>query len=61
MSKLDWSIFKLVKKDTNVNENDKLSNITLTIQIKVTEPQLEVRKDLDLNKHVKLSNIILKI
>ena len=36
LSKLGWSIFKLVRKDMDVseNENDRLSNITLRHKLK---------------------------
>ena len=44
----------------NVNEHERLSNITLrNKQIKVKE-QLVVRKDLDVNEHERLSNITLR-
>ena len=41
----------------DVNEDERLSNITLT-RIKVKE-QLVVRKDMDVDEHERLSNITL--
>jgi uncharacterized membrane protein len=49
----------VVRKDMNVNEHERLSNITLRKHIKVKE-QLVVRKDMDVNEHERLSNIKLK-
>ena len=49
---------RVVKKDMDVNEHERLSNFTLP-QIKVKE-QLVVRKDMDVNEHERLSNITLK-
>jgi hypothetical protein len=40
--------------------NERLSNITLRLLIKVKE-QLVVRKDIDVNKHERLSNITLRL
>ena len=48
-----------VRKDMDVNENERLSNITLKTQIKVKE-QLIVIKDMDVNEHERLSNITLR-
>ena len=42
----------------DVNEHERLSNITLKTQIKVKE-QFIVRKDMDVNKHERLSNLTL--
>ena len=42
-----------------VNEHERLSNITLKTQIKVKK-QLVVRKDKDVNEHERLSNITLR-
>jgi hypothetical protein len=44
----------------NVNEHERLSNITLRLLIKVKE-QLVVRKDMNVNEHERLSNITLKL
>jgi len=44
----------------DVNELERLSNITFQIYIKVKE-QLVVRKDMDGNDHERLSNLTLKI
>ena len=44
----------------DVNEHERLSNITLKTQIKVKE-QFVVRKDMDVNVHEKLSNITLRL
>ena len=43
----------------DVNELERLSNITLRPKIKVKE-QLVVRKDMDVNEHERLSNIALR-
>ena len=43
----------------DVNEYERLSNITLKTQIKVKE-QLVVRYDMDVNKHERLSKITLR-
>jgi hypothetical protein len=43
----------------DVNEHDRLSNLTLKKQINVKE-QLVVRKDIDVNEHERLSNITLR-
>ena len=43
----------------NVNEHERLSNITIKTQIKVNE-QLVVREDMDVNEHERLSNITLR-
>jgi hypothetical protein len=43
----------------DVNEHERLSNITLRTQSKVKE-QLVVRKDMDVNEHERLSNITLR-
>jgi hypothetical protein len=43
----------------DVNEHERLFNITLKTQIKVKE-QLVVRKDMDVNEHERLFNITLK-
>ena len=44
----------------DVNEHERLSNITLLkTQIKVND-QLVVRKDMDVNEHERLSNITLR-
>jgi hypothetical protein len=48
----------VVRKDIDINEHQKLSNIILR-QIKVKE-QLVVRKDIDINEHQKLSHITLR-
>jgi hypothetical protein len=42
-----------------VNELERLSNLTLKTQIKVKE-QFVVRKDIDVNEHERLSNITLR-
>jgi hypothetical protein len=42
----------------DVNEHERLSNITLGTQIQVNK-QLVVRKDMDVNEHKRLSNITL--
>ena len=49
----------VVRKDMDVNEHERLSNITLRRIIKVKE-QLVVRKDMDVNEHERLSNITLR-
>jgi hypothetical protein len=41
----------------NVNEHERLSNITL--RHKLLKEQFEVRKDMDVNEHERLSNITL--
>ena len=51
--------FTLVRKDIDVNEHERLSNITLKTQIKVKE-QFVVRKNMDVNEHERLSNITLR-
>ena len=43
----------------DVDEHERLSNITLRHNIKVKE-QLVVRKDMDVNEHERLSNITLR-
>jgi hypothetical protein len=43
----------------DVDEHERLSNITLKTQIKIKE-QLVVRKDMDINEHERLSNITLR-
>ena len=43
----------------DVNEHERLSNITLKTQVKVKE-QLVVRKDMNVNEHERLSNITLR-
>ena len=43
----------------DVNEHERLSNITLRTQSKVKE-QFVVRKDMDVNEHERLSNITLR-
>jgi hypothetical protein len=43
----------------DVNEHERLSNITLKTQIKVKE-QLVVRKNMDVNEHERLSTITLR-
>jgi hypothetical protein len=43
----------------DVNEHERLPNITLRHKIKVKE-QLVVRKDMDVNEHERLSNITLR-
>ena len=43
----------------DVNEHERLSNITLRYKIKLKE-QLVVRKDIDVNEHERLSNIKLR-
>jgi hypothetical protein len=48
-----------VRKDMDVNEHERLTNITLRYKIKVKE-QLVVRKDMDVNEHDRLSNITLR-
>ena len=50
----------VVRKDMDVNEHERLSNLTLKTQIKVKE-QLVVRKDIDVNEHERLSNITLRL
>ena len=49
----------VVRKDMDLNEHERLSNITLRHQVKVKE-QLVVRKDMDVNEHERLSNITLR-
>jgi hypothetical protein len=49
----NYSLYSLVRKDMDVTEHERLSNITL---IKVNE-QLVVRKDMDVTEHERLSNI----
>ena len=49
----------VVRKDMDVNEHERLFNITLKTQIKVKE-QLVVRKDIDVNEHERLFNITLQ-
>ena len=49
----------VVRKDMDVNEHERLSNITIKTQIKVNE-QLVVREDMDVNEHERLSNITLR-
>jgi hypothetical protein len=48
-----------VRKDMDVNEHEKLTNITLKYKIKVKE-QLVVRNDIDVNEHERLTNITLR-
>jgi hypothetical protein len=48
------NIKSLVRKDMNVNEHERLSNITLRHKLK---EQFAVRKDMDVNEHERLSNI----
>jgi hypothetical protein len=43
----------------DVNEHERLSNITFKTQIKIKE-QLIVIKDMDVNEHERLSNITLR-
>ena len=43
----------------DVNEHERLSNITLKTQIKVKE-QIVVRKDMDVHENKRLSNITLR-
>jgi hypothetical protein len=43
----------------DVNEHERISNITLKTHIKENEP-LVVRKDMDVNEHERLSNITLR-
>ena len=43
----------------DVNEHERLSNITLRHKVKVKE-HLVVRKDIDVNEHERLSNITLR-
>jgi hypothetical protein len=43
----------------DVNEHERLPNITLRHKIKVKE-QLVVRKDMDVNEHERLSNITIR-
>jgi hypothetical protein len=43
----------------DVNEHERLSNITLKTQIKVKE-QLVVRNDMDVNEHERLSSFTLR-
>ena len=43
----------------DVNEHERLSNITLRHKLWVKE-QLVVRKDMDVNEHERLSNITLR-
>ena len=47
----------VVSKDMNINEHERLSNITLRHKLK---EQLIVRKDMDVNEHERLSNITLR-
>jgi hypothetical protein len=49
----------VVRKEMNINELERLSNITLKTQMKLKE-QLVVRKDMDVNEHESLSNITLR-
>jgi hypothetical protein len=46
-----------VRKDIDVNEHERLSNITLIHNVK---EQLVVRKDIDVNEHERLFNITLR-
>ena len=46
----------VVRKDIDVNEHERLINITLKHKLK---EQLVVRKDIDVNEHERLSNITL--
>ena len=48
---------KLVRKDMDVNEHERLFNCYTQTQIKVKE-QLVVRKDMDVNEHERLSNCL---
>jgi hypothetical protein len=43
----------VIRNDMDVNEHERLSNITLR------KEQLVVRKDMDVNEHERLSNITL--
>jgi hypothetical protein len=43
----------------DVNEHERLTNITLRYKIRVKE-QLVVRKDIDVNEHERLTNITLR-
>ena len=45
----------VVRKDIDVNEHERLFNITLEVK-----EQLVVRKDIDVNEHERLINITLK-
>jgi hypothetical protein len=47
----------VVRKDMDVNEHERRSNITLRHKLK---EQLVVRKDMDVNEHERLSNITLR-
>ena len=49
----------VVRKVIDINEHERLSNITLKTQIKVKE-HLVVRKVIDINEHERLSNITLR-
>ena len=49
----------VVINDMDVNEHERLSNITLRKHIKVKE-QLVVINDMDVNEHERLSNITLR-
>ena len=46
-----------LRTDINVNEYDKLSNITLSHKCKMT---VSLRTDINVNEHDKLSNITLR-
>jgi len=50
---------QLARKNINVNEHERLSNLTLRHKWKKKE-QLVVRKEMNVNEHEKLSNITLK-
>ena len=49
----------VVRYDMDVNKHERLSNITLKTQIRVSE-ELVVRKDMGVNKHERLSSITLR-
>jgi len=54
---------ELVRKDIDVNEQERLSNITLKHKLKYKKnvnEELVVRKDIDINEHERLYNITLR-
>ena len=56
-TKSDIYVFIVVGKDMDINEHDRLSNVTLRHKVK---EQLVVRKDMHVNEHEKLCNITLR-
>ena len=53
----DIYVFVVVGKDRDINEHDRLSNVTLRHKVK---EHIVVRKDMDVNEHEKLCNIRLR-